>query len=184
MVAYRGIDRVRSRVGAGGVLVHRLMSAIVLAMAATGCTDAFAPAPNTDVGLYVWAEVTPATLSIRDSTTEIHVRIYVRNPSGSEIRVVSGGPPYTFTTDPARSRGLWGSFRVACAEAPLNCGPNTDFFGDSVYVFPPHQTDFSGAKFTLKSWANGGWPIAVRAYHIRGWFNGREGASATLNITQ
>lgn len=160
-------------------LIRIFMVAIVTTVA---CTDAFVPGPNTDVGLFVWGEVSPARLSITDSSAKVRIRVYVRNPSSREIRVPSGAPPYTFTRDPAKSRGLWGSFRVACDDAPLNCGPNTDWWGDTVYVFPAGETTYNGTEFSLRSWASGGWPIEPRAYHIRVWFNGREGKSATLNI--
>jgi hypothetical protein len=164
-------------------MIRRLLSALIVSLpAATACTDAFAPRPNTDVGLYVWGEVTPAALSMKDWTTQVRVRVYVRNPSGSDIRVVSGGPPYTFTSDPTKGKGMWGGFRVGCAEKPLSCGPNTDWWGDSVYVFSAGKTSYNETEFTLRSWATGGWPLSVRAYHVRVWFNGREGEGATLNI--
>src|SRR5688500_8965701 len=163
-------------------MICRLQSAAILALlAAASCTEALAPT-NTDVGLFVWAEVTPAVLSIKDSTTQVRVRLNVRNPSGREIRVRSGGPPYVFTGDPAKSKGLWGSLRFGCSEQPLHCGPRTDWGGDSVYVIAARRTVQEEATFTLKSWADGGWPLTVRAYHVRAWFNAREGDSATLNI--
>lgn len=158
------------------------MFALLVAVVVLGCTDAFAPAPNTDLGLYVWAEVEPAVISLRDSTREIRIRILVENPSGSEIRVVSGGPPYVFTHDPTMSRGLGSAFRTACEESLLNCGPNTDWFGDSVYVFQPHLTRSSSRPTSLREWRAGGWTVTARTYHIRAWFNGREGQSATLKV--
>jgi hypothetical protein len=143
-----------------------------------GCTDAFAPEPNTDVGLYVWAEVEPAVVSLRDPERLIRIRVLVENPTNEEIRVRSGGPPYVFTSDPAQSRGLWGSFRVVCEGHPVSCGPGTDWWGDSVYVFPAHVIEANEAEVKLSA----GWALVPRVYHVRAWFNGREGQSATLRV--
>jgi hypothetical protein len=146
----------------------------------TACADS-PLAPNTDVGLRVWATVSPASVSVRDSAAAaLRIRIHVHNPSNHVIRVVSGGPPYTFTGDPSQSRGLWGSFRIACDRSPLNCGPNTDWFGDSVYVFAPRTTEYSEAVITLRAWKHDGWPLLPGHYIVRAWFNGREGESAPL----
>lgn len=161
--------------------MFRQLTAIAACAGVLSCTEAFEPV-NVDPGLNVWAEVSPAMLSIKDANRPIEVRLNVRNPTGREMRISSGGPPYVFDRNPALSKGLWGSFRIGCPEAPLNCGPNTDWFGDSVFVLPARQTVADKATFTLKEWYDGGWPITVRVYHIRVWFNGREGASATLNI--
>ena len=50
--------------------------------------------PNTDVGLRVWADVSPRILNIRDTAATLIIRVYVENGSSHEITVVSGGPPY------------------------------------------------------------------------------------------
>jgi hypothetical protein len=140
--------------------------------------------PNTDVGLSVWVEVTPLVLSVRDSTAVLHMRVYVGNASNHEVRVVSGGPPYVFTADPSRSKGLWGSLRIATNTEPLNAGPNVDWWGDSVYVFPAHHVEYDELTVTLHDWKSRGWAATPGTYTVRGWFNSREGKSAALVLTR
>lgn len=144
-----------------------------------GCADD-PLAPNTDVGLTVWAEVSPSTLSIRDSLMPILIRVNVRNPSLATLRIQSGGPPYVFTRDPVETRGLWASFRIDCDAKPLNCGPNTDWWGSPEYVLAPRTTYISEKTMTLQQWRTGGWLAVVGEYRVRAWFNGREGWNATL----
>ena len=112
----------------------------------------------------------------------IRIRVYVANPSNREIRV-SGGPPFSFTSDPAESKGIWGSFRIANSMSPLNAGPNTDWWGQPVYVFPPRRAEYNEAEIALREWAAGGWALAPGRYRVRAWFNGREGESADFTLT-
>jgi hypothetical protein len=142
------------------------------------CADSII-GPNTDVGLSVWTKVSPSIMSIRDTTTVIHFRVYVGNKTGQEIRVVSGGPPYVFTfgSEPLQHSGLWGSLRIASASDSLNAGPGVDWWGDSVYVFAPHYSVYDEQTITLHEWKARGWPVTVGNYVARGWFNGREGKS-------
>ena len=151
-----------------------LLSAVVCL---SSCDDNII-GPNTDVGLSVWTEVSPLYLSIRDTTTVLHMRVFVANKTNHEIRVVSGGPPYHFTNNPAPNSGLWGSLRIARGTDSLNAGPSVDWWGDSVYVYPAHYVDYDEQAITLRQWKAGGWPVTVGAYTARGWFNGREGESA------
>ena len=136
--------------------------------------------PNTDVGLSVWTQVSPPILSIRDTTTVLHMRVFVGNKTDHEIRVVSGGPPYVFTFggEPIQHSGLWGSLRIAGDSSSLNAGPGTDWWGDSVYVFPAHHAEYNEQVITLREWKARGWPATAGNYVARGWFNGREGKSA------
>lgn len=133
--------------------------------------------PNTDVGLSVWTEVSPPILSIRDTTTVLHMRVFVANTSDHEIKVVSGGPPYVFTNDPLPHSGLWGSLRIAKGSEQLNAGPGTDWWGDSVYLLPPHYHEYNEQAITLREWKARGWHPTPGNYVARGWFNGREGKS-------
>ena len=137
-------------------------------------------APNTDVGLSVWTEVSPSFISIRDTTTVLHMRVFVGNKTNHEIRVVSGGPPYVFTfgNEPLPHSGLWGSIRIARGADRLNAGPSDDWWGDSVYVFPAHHAEYNEQAITLREWKAGGWAPTTGNYIARGWFNGREGNSA------
>jgi hypothetical protein len=139
-------------------------------------------APNTAIGLRVWADVAPSTVSIGDGTATLRIRVYVENPSGHTLRVRSGGPPYTFTSDPAKSRGLEQSFRIASATDSLNAGPAMDYWGDSVYAFPPHATRYSEATISIRDWRAGGWSATPGSFRVRSWFNGHEGSSAPFRL--
>jgi hypothetical protein len=158
------------------------LATIGVAIALAGCDGGIA-APNTDIGLTVWASAEPAEVSMRDTTLPIHIRVYVGNGSGDDIRVVAGGPPYLFTADPAQSRGLWGSYRIATDANPLNAGPGVDWWGQPFYDFEPGAVQMEEAVVTLASWKAGGWPLAPGRYRIRGWFNAREGTEGVLTIT-
>ena len=117
--------------------------------------------PNTDVGPSVWTEVSPPFLSIRDSTTVLHMKVFVGNKSDREIRVVSGGPPYVFTNNPTQTRGLWGSLRIATDTDPLHAGPSIDWWGNSVYVSPrlSRCVRRTSAHFArMEGFAAGRWP--------------------------
>ncbi|HUR00719.1 MAG TPA: hypothetical protein VM166_14810 [Gemmatimonadaceae bacterium] len=140
--------------------------------------------PNTDVGLSVWTEVSPPILSIRDTTTALHIRVLVGNKTDHEIRVVSGGPPYVFTfgSEPLPHSGLWGSLRIATDSSALNAGPGVDWWGDSVYVFRAHHVAYNEQAITLLQWKAGGWPVKPGNYVARGWFNGREGRSTKFYL--
>lgn len=158
------------------------VTGIAAACAVLSCESPVAPQPNTSLGLRVWATVAPTRLSTRDSTASFRIRVYVANPTGDTLRVKSGGPPYTFTPDPAQSRGLKQSFRIASATEPLNAGPNTDYWGDSVYVFPPHQVEYTEAVVSVRAWRVGGWALETGPLRVRGWFNGHEGSSAPFQL--
>jgi len=136
--------------------------------------------PNTDVGLSVWTEVSPNVLSLRDTNRVIHMRVFVGNKTNHEIRVVSGGPPYVFTfgNAPLPHSGLWGSLRIARDTNSFRAGPGTDWWGDSVYVFPARHSEYNEQTITLREWKAHGWAATTGLYIARGWFNGREGKSA------
>ena len=156
---------------------------LTLLLSATICLSSCGDSiigPNTDVGLSVWAEVSPTFLSIRDTTTVLHMRVFVANKSDHEIRVVSGGPPYVFTfgSEPLPHSGLWGSLRIARGSDLFNAGPGVDWWGDSVYVFPAHYATYDERTLTLREWKALGFPVTVGNYLARSWFNGREGKSS------
>ncbi|HKW46758.1 MAG TPA: hypothetical protein VJN70_04910 [Gemmatimonadaceae bacterium] len=159
--------------------IHVLLAASLGLLAS--CSD-FTTAPNTDLGLFVWAEVSPSVVSASDSGATLHLRVYARNPSARTIRV-PGGPPYVFSTDPATSKNIWGSLRIGNRESEMNAGPNVDWWGQHVYVFAPHETQYSEMIVTVHQWRSQGWSFASGLYRIRGWFNGHEGESAVLFAT-
>ncbi len=145
------------------------------------CGDTLAP--NTDVGLRVWADVQPSSVSISNPSASLRIRVYVANPTSHAIQVVSGGPPYVFTGDPSASRGLWGSFRIANNQSPLNAGPNTDWWGQPEYHFAPKSAVYDEKVITLRDWRAGGWDLSPGRFRVRSWFNGREGESDEFVLT-
>ena len=157
------------------------LSIVSLALLAS-CSD-LPSAPNTDLGLAVWADVSPSFVGASDSEAVLHLRVYARNPTGRTI-TVPGGPPYVFSTDPALTRNIWGSLRIANRASPLNAGPNVDWWGQHVYVFAPHETQYSEMIVTVRQWRSEGWTFEPGPYRVRGWFNAQEGTPATLVVTR
>ena len=150
-----------------------LMAAIV------ACRD-YPLDPNTDAGLRVWVEVSPRIVSVSDTTAILRIRLNVMNPSEREITVITGGPPYRSGGKPTRNSGLFGSIRIARGADSLNAGPNVDWFGQPVYTLRPRSRLYDELIVPLKEWQARGWQLAVGEYRARGWFNGREGTSATF----
>jgi hypothetical protein len=64
----------------------------------------------------------------------------------------------------------------------LNAGPNADYWGDSVYVFPPHHVEYAETVVSLRDWRAGGWSLAPGQLRVRSWFNGHEGSSAAFQL--
>ena len=137
---------------------------------------------NTPLQLRVWAEVSPAQVSLRDSDAVVRVRLIARNPGDTTLRIVSGGPPYWFAGDPGQSAGMSHAFRIGTDLEPLHAGPSTDYFGDFVYVFAAHQSRRVDATIRIRDWRAGSWPLVAGRYYVRSYFNGREGASAMLTF--
>ena len=152
----------------------------IVGAAVWACADAVSP--NTSLGLRVWAEVAPETVHVGDTSGLFVIRVVVSNPTSHLIRVKSGAPPFVFTADPAQSRGMEEQFRIACSRSTFACGPGSDYYGDSVYVFPPLDWYFAQDSVRLKSWTKGGYPLTPGTYTVRSWFNGHEGMSATLTL--
>ena len=158
------------------------VGAVLVLCVSLSCESPVAPEPNTPIGLRVWASVAPTTLPIHDSTATVRIRIYVQNPAAESLRVTSGGPPYIFTLNPSHSQGLEESFHIASGTDSLNAGPNTDYWGQPVYVFGPHETRYTEAIVTLRQWRAGGWPLVPETLRVRSYFNGREGESASFRL--
>lgn len=138
---------------------------------------------NTDLGLHVEASVSPRVLSVADTAARLRVRVLVTNPTNRDIVVVTGGPPYTITSDPAESRGLTQSFRIASAHEPLNAGPSVDAWGEPVDTIRARRGEYTEDIVKLSQWRAGGWPMAPGTYRVRSYYNGREGESAVFALT-
>ena len=160
----------------------RKLGSIFLASVAMSCGAPTATMqPNTKSELRVWVELHPSRLSLRDSSATIRVRVIAQNPGMDTIRL-PGGPPYVFVGDPAQSHGLEHSYRIARDTNQFNAGPGVDYWGQREYVFAPGAMRRSEGVVTIRGWRTGGWPLAVGTYRVRGYFNGQEGASATLTV--
>jgi hypothetical protein len=145
-----------------------------------GC-NALEP-PNTDLGVRVWAEVRPQFMRLSDSAAALRIRIRVGNPSAEPLEVVTGGPPYTVTPDPANSHGLLRSFRIASELSPLNAGPGQDGWGAPTYVLPAKTVYYEETVLTLARWRDAGWPVTPGEYWVRSYFNGQEGEPAYFRL--
>ena len=130
--------------------------------------------PNTDIGFRVWADVAPRSVSLRDTTIALRIRVYVANPTNHEIRVMTA-------SDPSKSVGLWGRYRIMDPSGAMRGGPATDWFGQSEYVIGPRKSDYLESFVPLKAWIKG--DLKVGTYTIRAWFNTREGESVRFTVT-
>lgn len=168
--------RATTRAGAVGVAA--------LTAAAVACAHFIDPreAANTDVGLQVWASVVPTTLSIRDTVSRLRIRISAKNPGQDTVRVDNGGSPCTTPLDPAASRGVQHSMRIADADNDLDAGPRADLCGTTLLIFPPKRTRAVDFYVTIKQWRAGGWPLVARDYRVRSYFAGYEGYSALFTL--
>ncbi len=166
------------------------MPAVVLPGALVGvtivaaCVQIIDPrdAANTDAGLQVWAQVSPLTLSIRDTVTRVRIRISAKNPGRDTLHVNNGGMPCSATVDPVDGRGLLHSMRIGNETDPLDAGPRGDVCGTTLAVFPPRRTRAVDFYVTMKGWRSGGWSLAPDEYRVRGFFAGYEGYSTVLTL--
>ena len=154
------------------------------AATALACVHIIDPreAANTDVGLQVWAQVSPLTLSIRDTVTRLRIRVSAKNPGRDTIRVNNGGLPCSATPDPVDGRGLQHSMRIADANEDLNAGPPGDVCGTTLLLFPPRRTRAIDFFVTIKGWKAGPWPLVTQGYRVRSYFAGYEGESAEFTL--
>lgn len=162
--------------------ITRSLGSILFAVIAVSCGAPSAILqPNTESQLRVWAELNPTRISLRDSNATVRVRVIAQNPGRDTIRL-PGGPPYVFVGDPTQSRALEHSYRIARDTNQFNAGPGVDYWGQREYVFPPGAMKRSEGVVSIRAWRTGGWPLAVGTYRVRSYFNGQEGASATLTV--
>jgi hypothetical protein len=123
--------------------------------------------------LRVEARVSPRVLRISDNAAELRILVVVTNPTGQDIVVITGGPPYSMGPDPAESRGLTQSFRIATAEEPLNAGPSVDSWGEPVDTIRARRGEYIEHVVKLSEWRQG-WRVAPGDYRVRSYYNGRE----------
>lgn len=154
---------------------------LLLAAGLSVACDAMGPS-NIDLGLRVEASVVPQVVSLRDSAAVLHIRVNVSNSSDHDVIVVTGGPPYTITGNPAESHGLSASFRIASWTEPLNGGPSVDWWGSPVDTIRSRHRVVASHDVTLRDWRAGGWAVQPGEYRVRGYYNGREGAPAALTV--
>ena len=158
----------------------RRATVLLAAGVVAGC-DGLAP-PNTDLELRVEATVSPLRIRLRDSAAALHIRVTVTNPTGEDIIVTTGGPPYRITTDPLESSGLGPSIRIASTTEPLNGGPSVDWWGSPVDTIRAGRGIYAEHDVTLEAWRRGGWVVESGEYRVRGYYNGREGVSAGFTV--
>jgi hypothetical protein len=150
---------------------------IVLAAACSGLEPS-----NTDLGLHVQARVSPRAVSLADTAASVRIIVLVTNPSERDIVIITGGPPYSITTDPADSRGLTQSFRIAHADGSPNAGPSVDAWGATVDTIRARRGEYMEHVVKLGEWRQG-WTVAPGDYRVRSYYNGREGSSAAFSVT-
>jgi len=161
--------------------VIRWTSAMVaLSVVAAGCSELVAP--NTDLGLSVWADVSPAVVHLSDTSATVRIRVYAVNFSRTPVRIQSGGPPYVSAADPSRGRGFAEAYRVAHGADSLTAGPTKNWGMDTVYVFGGRAREYVETVIPLRQWrANGALPD-TGTYKVRSYFNQREGSPARFRI--
>jgi hypothetical protein len=139
-------------------------------------------AANTDIGLQVWAQVTPTELSVSDTISRIRIRINAKNPGQDTILVDNGGPTCDVQPDPAAGRGLLQSMRIADDTHQLAAGPGGDICGTTTLKFTPKKTRSWDFYVGIKQWKSGGYQVVTKEYRVRSYFAGYEGYSALFKL--
>ena len=154
------------------------------AAAFVACVDFLDPreAANTDLGLQVWAQVSPIELSVRDTVTRVRIRVSAKNPGRDTITVNNGGPPCSMPLDPAAGRNLMHSMRIADDNSDLDAGPRADLCGQTLLTFPPRRTRSVDFFVTVKRWKDGGWALTPQQYRVRSYFAGYEGYGTVFKL--
>jgi hypothetical protein len=160
------------------------MSFLLLGALLMACVQIIDPreAANTDVGLQVWVQVAPATLSIRDTLTRVRIRVYAKNPSRDTLRINNGGSPCDTPLDPATSQGVLFSARIVDDDDELNAGPPKDLCGTSSLMFTPRRQRSFDFYVTIKEWKVD-YAVVAKEYRVRSYFAGYEGYQALLTVT-
>ena len=126
----------------------------------TACVHLIDPreAANTDIGLQVWAQVTPTEFSVSDTISRIRIRINAKNPGQDTIDVDNGGPTCDVQPDPATGRGLLQSMRIADDTHQMDAGPGADICGTTTLRFVPKKTRSWDFYVSMKQWRASGRP--------------------------
>ncbi len=140
-------------------------------------------AANTDIGLQVWAQVTPTSFSVSDTVSRIRIRVSVKNPGQDTVRVDNGGPACDQRPDPVDGRGLLHSMRIGDDTRDLNAGPGADICGTTLLVFPPKRSRSWDFYVSIPQWKAAGYPVLTQEYRARSYFAGYEGYSALFKLT-
>ena len=157
-------------------------TSVIVAVSLVGVACSELVAPNTDFGLSVWANASPAVIHLSDTAASVRIRVYAANFGRTPVRIRSGGPPYVAAGDPTRGRGFAEGYRLAHGNNPLTAGPTKDWGWDTVYVFGGRSQEYVETVIRLRQWSPKGELPDTGTYTVRSYFNRREGASATFRI--
>lgn len=160
------------------------VAGVGIAAAVSSCVHLIDPrqAANTDIGLQVWAQVTPTEFPMSDTVSRIRIRINAKNPGQDTILVDNGGPACDIQPDPSAGRGLLHSMRIADDTHQLAAGPGGDLCGTTILKFKPKQTRSWDFYVTMRQWTAAGYPIVTQEYRVRSYFAGYEGYSALFKL--
>ena len=161
-------------------LIRRTSAFVVLSAVGVGCSELVAP--NTDLGLSVWADVSPAVVHLSDTAAAVRIRVHAANFGRTPLRIQSGGPPHVAAADPTRGRGFAEEYRLAHGGDSLTAGPTKDWGWDTVYVFGGRSQEYVETAIPLRQWSAHGVLPDTGTYTVRSYFNQREGASAQFRI--
>jgi hypothetical protein len=156
--------------------MRNLRYAVILLL---GCSG-FEPS-NTDLGLHVEARVSPRIVSLSDPAAQLRILVLVTNSTGRDIIVTTGGPPFSITSDPADSKGLTQSFRIATDDDPINAGPSVDAWGEPLDTIRAQHGEYLEHVILVSEW-KAGWTVEPGNFRVRSWYNGREGESAPFTV--
>jgi hypothetical protein len=159
-------------------------SFLLAALFGVACVHIIDPreAANTDAGLQVWVQVSPLTISLRDTVTRLRIRVYAKNPGRDTVFVENGGPPCSTPLDPATGQGLLFSARIVDDNDELHAGPPHDSCGTAL-VFAPRRQRTRDFFVTMRDW-RASYTVVAKEYRVRSYFAGYEGYQAVITVTQ
>jgi hypothetical protein len=111
----------------------------------------------------------------------LRLRVTVTNPSDQDIIVTTGGRPI------GSPRILW-KLRTRCLDTDCHYDRAPRRWALGGLVGSPVDTIRAGGSIyaehdvTLEAWRGGGWVVDPGEYRVRGYYNGREGLSASFTV--